>query len=46
MTGLKVQRLATKEVPRLISILKAIAPAMCVEEEPRYFFASVRVDAT
>ena len=33
------------EVFCLISILQAMAHAMCVEERPRYLFATLRVDA-
>jgi hypothetical protein len=30
---------------RLFSIFRAMALAMCVEEEPRYFFAIMRANA-
>jgi hypothetical protein len=45
MTRRKVQRPAAKEFPRLISIFKAMALVMCVEEGPRYFFAIMRASA-
>jgi hypothetical protein len=45
MTHRKVQRSAAKEFLRLISIFKAMALAMCVEGEPRYFFAIMRASA-
>jgi hypothetical protein len=33
------------EIFCLISILQAMAHAMCVDERPRYLFATLRVDA-